>query len=93
MPAVLKEAMEGQPLNALGPSVTFNEGLGYVGARDLIISLSHSFKYLRSLQCEQVCLKMLVMSEAPSVAHSQHILSGDRECHSPTFSYSHAFLH
>lgn len=46
MPAVLKEAMEGQPLNALGPSVTFNEGLGYVGARDLIISLSHSFKYL-----------------------------------------------
>lgn len=25
------------------------------------------------------------MLEAPSVAHSQHILSGDWECHSPTF--------
>lgn len=56
-------------------------------------SLSHSFKHLTSLQCEQACLKRLLMLGAPSVAHLQHIFSEYWECHSPTFSYSCSALH
>lgn len=56
-------------------------------------SLSHSFKHLTSLQCEQACLKRLLMLGAPYVAHLQHIFSEYWECHSPTFSCSHSALH
>lgn len=63
------------------------------GTRNLIIRAFPSVKHLRSLQCEQACLKRLLVLGTPSVAHLQHIFSEYWHCHSPTFSYSHSALH